>query len=112
MPTVSLDTVYRTLWMLSDMGLISVLGARRDSIRFDANPKQQHHYVCIRCGLTRDFESDELHTLRLPGTVKALGKVLSTHIEARGVCEICARKSDRNVSTSDRPKGRKVNNHE
>jgi Fur family transcriptional regulator, peroxide stress response regulator len=107
MSTVSLDTVYRTLWMLSDMGLVSVLGGRRETVRFDANPRKHHHFVCIHCGLTRDFESDE-QALRLPGTVRKLGKVLSTHIELRGVCEICTRKV--NKKSSLRPKGRKEQN--
>lgn len=98
MPTVSLDTVYRTLWMLSDMGLVSTLGIRRERVRFDANPKEHHHFVCVQCGATRDFESAELHALRLPDTVRALGSVLSTHIEARGVCENCARKRSRKDS--------------
>jgi Fur family peroxide stress response transcriptional regulator len=112
MPTVSLDTVYRTLWMLSDMGLISTLGVRRESVRFDANPRKHHHYVCIRCGLTRDFEKAALHAVRLPGTVKALGSVLSTHIEARGICHSCARKNDRKGPTITlRSKGRKGQGH-
>lgn len=94
MPTVSLDTVYRTLWLLSDLGLVSTLGARRESVRFDANPRKHHHYVCVRCGLTRDFESAELLALRLPDTVAVFGSVLSTHIEVRGICEACAQKSE------------------
>lgn len=112
MPMVSLDTVYRTLWMLSDMGLISVLGVRRESVRFDANPTKHHHFVCIRCGLTRDFESEKLQALRLPENVKMLGDVVSTHIEVRGVCETCTRKSNRKNATALRPKGRKEDNHE
>jgi Fur family peroxide stress response transcriptional regulator len=112
MPTVSLDTVYRTLWLLSGLGLISTLGARRESVRFDANLEKHHHYVCVRCGLTRDFESAELHELRLPDTAKAFGSVLSTHIEVRGVCEICAGKSEKKRSTSvGGPEGRKGLRH-
>ncbi len=66
-PTVSIDTVYRALWMLTDLGLITTLGPRRESVRFDANLDQHHHYVCVRCGLTRDFECAELGALRVPG---------------------------------------------
>ena len=47
-PTVSLDTVYRTLWLLDDLGLIRTLGPRRESVRFDANLEHHHHYVCVR----------------------------------------------------------------
>ena len=35
MPTVSLDTVYRTLWLLNDLGLVVTLGASREPTRFD-----------------------------------------------------------------------------
>jgi Fur family transcriptional regulator, peroxide stress response regulator len=108
MPMVSLDTVYRTLWMLRDLDLVSMLGLCRESFRFDANPKKHRHYDCVRCGLTRDFESTDFHALRLPDTVKVFGSVLSTHIEVRGVCEICTKKSDKKDSTSILgPKGRK-----
>ena len=91
MPTVSLDTVYRTLWLLSDLGLVSTLGPRRESVRFDANLALHHHYVCVRCGLARDFESAELNVLRIPESVKELGSVVRTHVEVRGVCGRCAK---------------------
>lgn len=112
-PTVSLDTVYRTLWMLNDLGLISTLGSRRESVRFDANPERHHHYVCVRCGKARDFQSAELHALRLPKAVRELGSVLSTHVEVRGICDDCAKKADDGTISPSvlRPKGRKGQRH-
>ena len=94
MPTVSLDTVYRTLWLLNDLGLITTLGPRRESVRFDANLQQHHHYVCVRCGLTRDLESADLNALRVPEAVKGFGSVVATHVEVRGICERCRKKND------------------
>ena len=91
MPTVSLDTVYRTLWLLSDLGLISRLGPRRESVRFDANLARHHHYVCMRCGLTRDFESPALDVVRVPAAVRDLGSVVSMQVEVRGLCATCAK---------------------
>ena len=90
MPTVSLDTVYRTLWLLSDLGLVTTLGPRRDSVRFDANLRHHHHYVCVSCGLVRDFESTELNAIAIPDAVKGFGRIVGTHVEVRGVCENCA----------------------
>ena len=55
LPTVSLDTVYRTLSMLKDAGLISTLGPSQDRVRFDANVAPHHHFVCTKCGKTEDF---------------------------------------------------------
>jgi Fur family peroxide stress response transcriptional regulator len=106
LPTVSLDTVYRTLWLLEDLGLVRTLGPRQDSVRFDANLEPHHHYVCVRCGLARDFESVELDTLRVPEAVEKLGRVSGTHVEVRGVCRRCSKRS--RASSSAASPGRKV----
>ena len=90
MPTVSLDTVYRTLALASELGVISTLGARRESVRFDGNRDPHHHFVCIHCGLIRDFESAALDTLRVPSSAKRFGEVITTYVEVRGVCPRCA----------------------
>ncbi len=91
LPTVSLDTVYRTLWKLEELGVVDTLGPRHERVRFDANTEEHHHYVCVRCGLARDFTSTELNALNLPGTVHGFGSVLSKRVEVRGICAACAR---------------------
>jgi Fur family peroxide stress response transcriptional regulator len=106
MPTVSLDTVYRTLWLLNDLGLVATLGPRRKSVRFDANLEHHHHYVCVRCGLARDFESIELNLLPIPDGVKEFGSIVATHVEVRGICERCANeKADGSAANPKQPKG-------
>ncbi|HKJ92016.1 MAG TPA: transcriptional repressor [Longimicrobiales bacterium] len=89
-PTISLDTVYRTLWLLTDLGLLTTLGPRQGVVRFDANLKPHHHFRCIRCGLVRDFESADLNGLEIPESVNGFGRVVSAHVEVRGVCAECA----------------------
>lgn len=93
MPTVSLDTVYRTLWLLNDHGLITTLGPSRERTRFDANLTRHHHFVCVRCGSTRDFHSEELDDLKLPSSARAFGRIETTLVEVRGVCRECAAKT-------------------
>jgi Fur family peroxide stress response transcriptional regulator len=93
MPTVSLDTVYRTLWMLHGLGLVTTLGPQRDRVRFDANLDRHHHYVCVRCGLVRDFDSEELNGLRVPDAVRQLGSIVDAHVEVRGLCARCLRQA-------------------
>jgi len=92
MPTVSLDTVYRTLWLLNDLGLVVTLGTSREPTRFDANLSSHHHFVCGQCGFTRDFYSTELNNIRLPDSVDSLGEIDATHAEVRGVCRECLKK--------------------
>ncbi len=90
MPTISLDTVYRTLWWLKDLGLVTVLGPSRERVRFDANLSNHHHFVCTKCGLTRDFFSDALDNLELPESVLSIGLVKKTQVEVKGICLKCA----------------------
>jgi len=91
-PTVSLDTVYRTMWLLLDLGLITTLGPHRGRVRFDANISSHHHFVCTKCGLIHDFYSEEFDHLKIPGDVKALGSVEKAHVEFRGLCLRCSKK--------------------
>ena len=99
-PTVSLDTVYRTLWLLEDLGLLSSLEPRHGGVRFDANVRRHHHYVCVRCGLTRDFESPAFDALPTPSNVTSFGKVVAARVELSGVCRTCSR------NTEERPAAR------
>ncbi len=92
MPTVSLDTVYRTLGWLKELGLITTLGPPRERTRFDANLSHHHHFVCVQCGLTRDFYSDKFDKLTLPDSIQSIGSVETTQVEVKGVCLKCAAK--------------------
>src|SRR5512133_2786520 len=89
-PTVSLDTVYRTLWLLTDLGLIKTLGPRRDAVQFDANLQPHDHYICVQCGETTDVDPLDLKQLQLVERMSALGSIESTHLEIRGTCASCA----------------------
>lgn len=93
-PTISLDTVYRTLWRLLDLGLISTLGIPRESLRFDGNTARHHHFVCIKCGVAYDFYSREFDQLQVPEAVKAYGTVQKTQVEMRGICAKCSKDDD------------------
>jgi Fur family peroxide stress response transcriptional regulator len=97
MPTVSLDTVYRTLWLLNDLGLVVTLRSSRERTRFDANLQSHHHFVCRQCGFTRDFYSDDLDTIRLPDSVGSLGEIEATHVEVRGICRECIEKGRKKI---------------
>ena len=93
MPTVSMDTVYRTLWWLKDLGLITILGSPRERARFDANLSRHHHFVCIQCGLTRDFLSDQFDSLELPDSLLSIGHVEKIQVEVKGLCLKCIAKN-------------------
>lgn len=88
-PAISLDTVYRTLRMLVDKGLIATVGVLNERQRFDPNIRPHHHFVCTKCGLVRDFYNADFDHFRLPAGMESIGNVVSTHVELRGLCADC-----------------------
>jgi len=95
MPTVSLDTVYRTLDLFQEMGLVSAVRPLAGRARFDADTKPHHHFVCTRCGAIRDFIDDGFDRLAASPSARKLGRVDSAHVELRGFCEDCLAQSSR-----------------
>lgn len=88
-PAISLDTVYRTLRLLEEKGIVSRVGTFAERTRFDANTDRHHHFICRQCGLIGDVYSDALDDLPTPDAVTAMGTVQSVHVELRGLCRKC-----------------------
>jgi Fur family peroxide stress response transcriptional regulator len=94
-PTISLDTVYRTLATLAEIGLVNRVSSMSGVVRYDANRSRHHHFVCVKCGSIRDVESPELDMVRAPEQTWTFGHVESVEVNFRGICSECAQKSDR-----------------
>ncbi len=88
-PTISRDTVYRTLRTLEDLGIVTRLGSMRYRARFDAKTDHHHHFVCCECGTIIDVSSEVLDRFPVPGEVAELGTVDSVYVELRGRCGKC-----------------------
>jgi Fur family peroxide stress response transcriptional regulator len=89
MPNISLDTVYRTLWLLTDIGLINTMGPTHERTRFDANLSQHHHFVCNQCGSIYDFDSKEMNKLKISEYVKNIGTAETIQVNLQGICIVC-----------------------
>ncbi|HQE81815.1 MAG TPA: transcriptional repressor [Candidatus Hydrogenedentes bacterium] len=88
-PTISPDTVYRNLKLLAEHGLVSVVGMSHEHMRFDANMDLHHHFVCVRCGLIRDFCSEHTETMTVPAEAESFGVPISLRLEVKGICSAC-----------------------
>ena len=89
MPSLSLDTVYRTLATLDRHGVVVKIQAHDGRGRFDGNPEPHHHLVCKGCGAIQDFAWPALDALRPPAPTRAWGKVDLRQVELRGLCAGC-----------------------
>lgn len=93
-PTISLDTVYRTVGALVDLGLVNRVNAMPGPTRYDTNSERHHHFVCTRCGLIKDVKSDVLDRVQAPEETSVLGEVELVKVQLRGICRECARKEN------------------
>jgi Fur family peroxide stress response transcriptional regulator len=88
-PSISRDTVYRTLSTLETEGLVRKVEPLSDGVRYDANLDRHHHFICTACGMVRDFYSEALDDLPIPKSVEALGEIACAQVQVRGICSAC-----------------------
>ena len=91
-PTISLDTVYRTLATFEKFGLIRKIYSLDEKARFDPNVSHHHHLVCTKCHKITDFEWSEIDSLPLPPVTQEWGEVKDRYLELRGICKNCLKK--------------------
>ena len=89
LPSISLDTVYRTLSAFESYGLIGRIQTV-DRIRFDPNTKLHHHLLCKLCKGLTDFRWDDFDELAPPRDVSDWGHPETKHVQISGVCSKCA----------------------
>lgn len=89
LPTISLDTVYRTLSTFDELGLIMRVPVTGDQGRFDADTSPHHHFVCSRCKAIYDFMWRDFDRLTLPVDSETLGRADDRRVVVRGVCGVC-----------------------
>lgn len=100
-PTLSLDTVYRTLATFNQHGLAQKVETAESQARFEVVHERHHHLICRQCHEIIDFRWPSLDSLSLPEELKTWGQIDSRNVVIYGVCGKCWQKT----STTDREKG-------
>ena len=62
-PAISLATVYQTLHLLTDIGLLQELGFSDRSSRYDPNTAPHINIICAKCGDIYDYEAKNVKKL-------------------------------------------------
>lgn len=93
-PEIGLVTVYRTLAILSELGLICELHTGSDCPTYTSGTLGHHHHlVCRRCGRVVDFTGHNLKELE-DRLSRESGFRIDNHVlEFIGLCVTCQRES-------------------
>lgn len=89
MPDMSHATVYNTLRELAAIGVLRELDLGLRERRYDMNPLNHAHLVCVRCGCIEDVPCDGEPLALLDGRVRGF-HVVDYRLVFRGYCPECA----------------------
>lgn len=94
-PKLNRVTVYRTLKMLKEGGLVDELDLMHiggDQHYYETRMKQEHaHVICLRCGKVEEFFGEPLQKLRKQVEAHFGFQVLLARTEVGGYCSHCQR---------------------
>ena len=91
-PTIALDTVYRTLLTFEQFGVATRVHAFDDKARFDANVSPHQHLACTQCKSIVDFHWQDFQQMNAPAEAEKWGKVQSKYAVLKGICKQCLEK--------------------
>lgn len=92
-PTMSLATVYKTMDIFAELGLIQVLNVGEDSYRYDAETASHPHIRCIECNRV-----DDIFDFQAEGLMSEVGAQTGYQLTGRqlyffGRCPECQKKA-------------------
>lgn len=84
MPTLSKTTVYNTLKLFAEKGLVQSLTISDKCVRFDGDISNHAHFMCKECGSIFDMPLPESSTSNHAGF-----KIDNTQVYYKGLCPKC-----------------------
>ena len=91
---IGIATVYRTLALLEENGLVSSISLGMQGKKFEIANKPHHdHLICIKCGKIVEFENEQIEELQNK-IAKENGFELTDHLmQLYGICKECSKNS-------------------
>lgn len=92
-PKLNRVTVYRTLKLLKESGLVDELDLAHfsgDQHFYETRLKQEHaHIICLRCGRVEEFFGEELHQVKNQVKSQFGFEIVFARTEIGGYCSHC-----------------------
>ena len=89
-PYANISTIYRTLELLKELGLVTEITLGDGCVRYHPSEKGHHHHlVCQKCGKTIDLPEAELISLEGALSRDYKFKANLRHLAIFGLCADC-----------------------
>jgi Fur family ferric uptake transcriptional regulator len=88
-PGVNRSTVYRTLELFRDLGLVSMTDLGGGARRFELLDEPHHHLICHRCGVQLELDDDLVDPLRESIRARYGFAPAIDHLALFGYCSYC-----------------------
>jgi Fur family transcriptional regulator, ferric uptake regulator len=90
-PRIGFTTVYRTMKLLTRLGLAAQRKFADGETRYEPVARGEHHdhLICVRCGKIIEFEDDPLETLQKDVAERYRFTISSHRLEIYGLCRNC-----------------------
>lgn len=91
---ISLSTIYRTVKLMSHMGILRELEFAEGHKHYEINqpyPHHHHHLLCVKCNKTIEFKSDSILKIGTKTAQKAGYHLLDCQLSIHAICPQCQR---------------------
>jgi len=95
-PDIGLATVYRTLDLLAELGILQKMDFGDGKARFELNDEDVHHHhhlICLSCGKVEEFDLDLLESLEESISKKTNFDIINHRLKFYGYCSECKDKN-------------------
>ena len=93
LPNVSLPTVYSTLELFEELGLVRRVGSVAGRVVWDSRLDEHHHVACSRCGRVEDIDAPVDASAALVAARDAGFTDGHADLVVTGLCRDCARRA-------------------
>ncbi|MFD1548762.1 Fur family transcriptional regulator [Levilactobacillus fuyuanensis] len=96
LPNLSMATVYNTLNLLVDLGVVIELPNDNGGLRYDFYGRPHYHVICENCGKITDVFAPDFPQIEQRLNDEAAAQtgymITSNHVEVYGLCPECQQK--------------------
>lgn len=90
---ISLATVYRSLALLKEIGLVVEHNLGEDHAHFEtAQPQPHYHFTCEECGQVIEFSVQEIENILQELSLENKIEIKEVHFFLTGLCQACQKK--------------------